>query len=70
MSLQSAINGFGTTVGVLIGGTMLNLIGDSVLRYPLTMVTLGALGLIGTANIILFAKDPVKILQNASSFQS
>ncbi len=69
MSLQSAINGFGATVGVLIGGSLLNIFGDSILRYPVTMVTLGALGLVGTLNIILFAKDPVKTPQNAKQVQ-
>ena len=60
MSLTSAFNGLGATIGVLIGGTLLNIINNPVLGYPVAMVTLGALGLIGTLNIILFAKDPVK----------
>jgi len=60
MSLQSAFNGLGLTIGVLIGGTLLNIINNPVLGYPVAMVTLGALGLVGTLNIILFAKDPVK----------
>jgi len=67
MSLQSSINGLGVATGIIVGGTLLNIINNPVLGYPVAMVTLGALGLTGTLNIILFARDPVKSQQKAGA---
>jgi hypothetical protein len=60
MSLLSAFNGLGLAIGVFVGGALLTFINNPVLGYPVVMVALGALGLTGTLNIVLFAKDPVK----------
>jgi MFS transporter, DHA1 family, inner membrane transport protein len=60
MSLTSFLQAIGGVTGILLGGALLNIIGNPVIGYPVAMVILGALGLIGTLNIILFAKDPVK----------
>ena len=60
MSLTSAFRGIGGAIGVILGGTLLNVINNPIIGYSVAVVTLGAIGLVGTTNIILFAKDPVK----------
>jgi predicted MFS family arabinose efflux permease len=60
MSLISALNGIGLTTGVLVGGRILDYINDPLVGYPVAMVLLGMLGLIGTLTVIIYAKDPVK----------
>jgi MFS family permease len=60
MSLTSSFRGIGGAIGVILGGTLLNVINNPVIGYSVAVVTLGAIGLVGTTNIILFAKDPVK----------
>jgi len=60
MSLTSAFRGIGGAIGVILGGTLLNVINNPIIGYSVAVVTLGVIGLVGTTNIILFAKDPVK----------
>jgi predicted MFS family arabinose efflux permease len=68
MSLQNSFNGIGGAIGILISGTILNVISNSIFGYSVAMITLGALGLVGILNIMLFAKDPVKNLQAHNKF--
>jgi predicted MFS family arabinose efflux permease len=60
MSLTSFLQAMGGATGIIVGGALLNIIGYPIIGYPVAMVTLGVLGLIGTLNIVVFAKDPVK----------
>jgi MFS family permease len=68
MSLQNSFNGIGGAIGILISGTILNVISNSIVGYSVAMITLGAFGLVGILNIMLFAKDPVKNLQAHNKF--
>jgi hypothetical protein len=60
MSLAQALSGIGVAIGIFVGGAVLSSFSDPALGYPATIATLGAIGLLGAASILLFAKDPCK----------
>ncbi len=60
MSLNSALSGTGNACGVFFGGLLINFLDDPLVGYPLLMVILGAIGMVGTLLILFFAKDPAR----------
>ena len=60
MSLSSAFSGLGTAIGIIIGGTVLNLYLDSVMGFQALGLTVGGLAFTAALINFFFAKDPIR----------
>ncbi len=60
MSLAGGLGGLGRASGVFIAGAILSLLGNSIGGYATAIGVLAVIGLTGTLNLVLFAKDPCK----------
>jgi predicted MFS family arabinose efflux permease len=60
MSLASAFSGVGTTVGVFVAGTVLNIYSNPVTGFEALGLTVGAFAIAAALINFFFVKDPVK----------